>query len=389
MRRALTLMAVVVVGTVACRTWRPITTNDEYQRAEAACAADDQLACGYVAESLREAHRYGRAFTLALASCDAGVGVGCACLGLFYTDGLGEVPQDVSRGIELLDFACTKGVSWGCADLGTTLIERDAPTAEELARAAAALERGCDGGSLMGCTNLGHMLTVLWEGHLDPKRARGLLLSACDAGSVASCRRAGLSLLDAEGGPVDPDAGYVLLEGACGRGDARACRTLGERDELEWATLPMATRYYRLACRADARFGCLGLANSLMIISDAGLDEWEGRDAAEKACAHDEGAGCGLFADFLLRGHLAPDPPRARMLAETSCDAGIGHGCLVRSRIDDGGLPWLRRAVDLGSQAPVPTFLSMLDGAERRLEAARLCDAGVDTACPLPDGGSW
>lgn len=388
MRRALTVAVVAAVTVAACRTWRPIETDDDFRRADQACAADDQVACGYLAESLRAAHRYERASRLAYASCDAGTAVGCASLGLFLADGLGDVPQDKARAVALLDFACQKGLSWGCADLGMTMLELDDPTPEQLARAAAALELGCDGGSLMGCTNLGHMLSERWHGHLDPVRARAVLLAACDAGSTPSCRRAGLSLLDSRGGPADPDAGYLVLEAACLRRDARACGALGERDEDLESTMPRARRAFRVACAADSRYGCAGLANSLLFI-DAGLDQWEGLDAAENACRHDEKAGCAILADFLLRNDLAPDASRARRLAENSCDAGWRYGCFVRSRIDDGGLPWLRLAAQWGWSPALGPYLSLLESTERRAEAARLCDAGVEGACGLPDGGAW
>lgn len=388
MRRALTLAAVAALTAAACRTWRPIETDDDFHRAEQACASDDQVACGYLAESLREAHRYERAARLASASCDAGTAVGCASLALFYADGLGELPEDKARAIELLEFACQKGLTWGCADLGMTITGLDDPSPAQLERAAAALEISCDGGHLMGCTNLGHLLSERSFGRFDPVRARAVVIAACDAGSSASCRRAGLSLLADQGGPADVDGGYALLEAACLRRDARACLALGNRDDPFWKTVPRALRFYRRACHADDRYGCVGLAANLHIV-DAGLDAWEALDSSEIACERGQAGGCALLSDYLLRPEFEPDAPRARMLAENSCDAGERHGCAIRARFEDGGLPWLRRAVELGSTASLRPYLLLLEGSERRAEADRLCDAGRLGACGLPDGGSW
>lgn len=388
MRRALTLAAVAAVTAVACRTWRPIETDDDFRRADQACAADDQVACGYLADSLREARRYERAWKLALASCDAGAAIGCASLGWFFMGGEGEVKKDTPRALAYLDDACDRGVVGACVDVAVILLERYEHTAPRLARAAQVSERACDAGHLMGCTNFGYLLEEEWVGHLDPVRARALFLWGCDAGSTPSCRRAGLNLLEDAGGPADVDGGYALLEAACLRRDARACLALGNRDEDVRKTVPRALRFYRRACHADDRYGCVGLAANLHIV-DAGLDAWEALDSSEIACERGKASGCALLSDYLLRPEFEPDAPRARMLAENSCDAGERHGCAIRARFEDGGLPWLRRAVELGSAASLRPYLLLLEGAERRAEADRLCDAGRLGACGLPDGGSW
>jgi TPR repeat protein len=383
MSRPLAFAVLVVAAAVACRTARPITTVEDYRDAQDRCRDDDQLACAYLADSLRNGGRYEQAWRLALASCDAGVGLGCANLGFFYDEGLGDVPKDARLAELWLGRGCEAGVPGACVDLGVSHLEGRVQ-APDFERAAWAASRACDGGHLVGCINLGYLLEELWVGHLDAAAARRLYASSCDAGFVAGCRRTGLNLLTDSGGPADVDAGVAWLAFACDRRDARACLALGNRTNRGWGEA--ATRWYRRACRLDPDYGCVGLAANLRL-ADGGPDAWEGYDAAELACARKEKNGCAVLSDLLLRAELAPDVDRARTLGEAACEAGVGLGCVVRARVGDGGLEWLRRGVEAGWWESTADYLGRVEAAAT--EAARLCDAGIRPACARPDGGRW
>lgn len=318
-------LVVGLIALAACASWRNATGEHRGQALEAACAADDQNACGVIANEEMQRGRLSKGWALAIASCDAGSPEGCAAKAKYLEDGVGPATEDEAAARSLYSFACDAGVAWGCVQAGVLLVNT-----KSYAAAAAASLRGCDGGDPLGCTNYGWIIDELWTEQIDRAEARRIFLSSCDAGVVAGCRRAGVSIAKGAGGPADPDAGLALLELTCYLRDGRGCQ-FGGHVLADAGRAEESTRFLRRACTFG--YGCTDAMEALWG-ADGGADLYELRDTAEKACAHSRSS-CAQFSRILLREGLREDA-LAIATARRACSAKKKNACDLLAELDAG-----------------------------------------------------
>lgn len=133
----------------------------------------------------------------------------CVNMGVFYKNGLQNLPRDPARAAQAFRQACELNNAEGCFRLSLMLRQgeggkRDAAMAQKL------LEQACRFSYAQAC---------------------GLLVSdqesACHAGQAQSCVRAGLHFLRGDGVPQDVTRGRRLLRQGCSKQRIEGCEHLG------------------------------------------------------------------------------------------------------------------------------------------------------------------
>lgn len=338
------VLGLVALAVISCQRWGPLRSSDDVEAAEQACQEGNQRACGAVADALVSSGRYHRAWPLALASCDAGVALGCGAAGKMALNGSGPAPDDDAFAASALRFACDRGSGVACLDEAVAWLALKRP--EE---AAAASLKGCDAGVLMACSNYGYVIDELWEGHLDPTAARRIFVDTCDAGLVAGCRRAGVSLIEGRGGAADWDGGRALLEVACYARDGRGCLALGLA-LTDAGPSDEGLRFLRRGCAFGD--GCGAFAHALFFQGvDGGAPLAELADSAVKGC-HQSAFECGLSAHVKTlpgvedwSGAIEAARAGCRALPQCStsgrpwCEAELTQSCRLLDEGDAGRAP--------------------------------------------------
>jgi len=249
---------------------------------EAACAREDQAACGL--------------------------------LGSWLVQGRG-LPRDERRALEVLQRACEIGpgvfTTAGCVEL------------------ASLRERACQGGSTRACVRLGRMIQAGLGLDMDDARAAALFERSCQAGEPVGCLELGLQRVREAPAGSSPGltAGVELLERACGRLVPAACLELWrltESGRIQGSGPAAGRQRLQLACDVRAWPACEALGDGLQAsepVRAAGL--------YQSACQGGEPSACRKLATLLLSGAggAALDPHLPLGLLGDACEQGDAEAC--------------------------------------------------------------
>ncbi len=163
-------------------------------------------------------------------ACDAGDLARCAELGQKLHDT--GLPEQVARGVALLDRACKGGVTSACDTLGHAYREgRYVARVHE--KSLVYFRTGCEAGEgrVLSCVGLADVyLDGLGANDIDYPRALGILEPACEADIPLACSHLGLLHITGRGVPADAAhhrLGARYYDKACRLGEPGACVQLG------------------------------------------------------------------------------------------------------------------------------------------------------------------
>ena len=318
--------------------------TDGGEVAARACAGGDGLGCflsGLLADGASglgadaAARFYGR-------SCDEGFADGCSALGEAHRDGRGAARDD-KKSADAFHRACENGSSSGCTSeafqyaTGTGVRRDDA-------WATTIFERGCDRGSASGCYNVGLMYEKGRGVTKDLDRARAGYEQGCEGGDYLACTN--LGYLHEKGLGVPPDDTRAATsyrrgcEGdACVPGDPNSCLNLAVFHRRGRGGLPedkpKAAELFARACAKNQGAGCGELGAMIGTGEGVPQDEAHAASLYQKACALEYMLGCANFASALAYGlGVEKDPARAKEIFRRLCDAGDEISCQELARLE-------------------------------------------------------
>jgi TPR repeat protein len=303
-------------------------------------------------------------------ACAIGDDDACAELGTASLRGFGA-PFDPACGAAVLEASCARGGGTACGRLGAHELAGDViPYDREGARVH--LERGCEARSSLACSSLSKLVR-----EADPKRADEL-----EARAVELAER---DCADGDGGACLDLVWLYRIDSGSGRFSEELHAKVKDAEKAE--------AFASKACRAHARFGCVGhrdvakdeeasceggdfercidLAFERVNASGRGGDFAKADvDAVERACVGGSSRGCWALG------------PRAKLtVLDEACDAGVLEACRPQSHYE---LPIPRttslrkRGCDLGSA------IDCRELGEAERDAGRFADAlaHFERVCP-------
>lgn len=148
------------------------------------------------------------------------------CIALLEILLQGEALPEMPAARTVLEQACAKQVGIACANLG--LYYSQGPTAErDDAKARHYMRAGCDGAVAQACFAFAVMHKKGIGGPADQKRAVQLVAHACDLGWAKACATQATLIQDSGAAATPGQDAEALRERACRLGDKNAC---GPRD---------------------------------------------------------------------------------------------------------------------------------------------------------------
>jgi len=191
-----------------------------------ACEAGRASACldsadGYekVGEKAKAVHFYEKA-------CDGNYAFGCSKAGDLYWHGVG-VPQDRTKGTELIQKGCNAGNQFGCDCLKRHAGE-EAPVVVEQTKSDSIENFGnsCNAGDVSACVNLGLRYENGTGVNRDYSRAFSFYKKGCDGGNAMGCSYLGDLYWVGNGVSQNSTQGRALLQKGCNMGNQWGCKRL-------------------------------------------------------------------------------------------------------------------------------------------------------------------
>jgi TPR repeat protein/predicted Ser/Thr protein kinase len=227
----------------------------------------------------------------------------CGPLGLVHELGLGGVPRDIDRALDLYGRACAVGDGLACywrarargpGGVGT-------PDAGE---ERALMELSCQLGEANGC----EALAMIDQREGRAEAAFAAFQKSCGMGPDQSCRRLAEAYLTGTGIARDVNRGVAILQDACSSGEGRSCRSLGalHRDGADGVTASpfLAADWFRIGCEKLDAESCLAAAE--LYAGDRGIAADPERAAGLRR------SGCSIRPDLCPSPAASPPSGRAR-----------------------------------------------------------------------------
>jgi len=255
--------------------------------------------------------------------------------------------SDPTSSLAEAEKSCEAGDTSGCETLVRLLEEqcyrREAPACARVARlyiggrmgkidklkAVSAYERGCDAGDGAACKQAGAAYF-----RNDPPKADQYHEKACQLGNADGCLQMAGRMRERE----DPAAkakveelqrrAEELYAKRCSAGEAEGCSGLGNalrRDQEDKAEryYVQAAQMWKTRCERGDYEACYRLGIAHEEETGVPMDENRARQLFEEPCAKGHHASCAELAQLAKGSDDKDDDPRAAMLFERACNAGL------------------------------------------------------------------
>ncbi len=148
--------------------------------------------------------------------CKAGSPLSCDLLGLTYIDGV-DVPQDIPKGIKLVEKSCAMYPGSGCISLGDYYVNTNHPD-----KAISYYSKACYGKGLASCYKLAQIYINKKEA-IHKIKAIEIMKYGCEKKDKNSCVDLGVAYYEGDIVPKDLQKSRDYSKKACDLGHEKGC----------------------------------------------------------------------------------------------------------------------------------------------------------------------